>query len=241
MSQKIQTFFWIGITLLVVAGIGYYNIKPDMSDIAVVDEEIPIVIADDNSEKQDNIDKTDDIVVESGDTNNERKPIAGNVNAVAAIPVPDLDRPVIFPGGYSAEKAEEVAGQISILTDAIKADNDLFNEWLDLGMLRKSIEDYEGARQAWEYASAIRPGNSLSFVNLGMLYGYYLREPLKAEANLLHAIENEPRFLDFYARMTDFYIEVMNDKDKALGFLGRSIAQYPEWEDLKTLRGYVTK
>ncbi|MBI2049237.1 MAG: hypothetical protein HYT29_02290 [Parcubacteria group bacterium] len=173
----------------------------------------------DNGGKQENAEKTRDAVIETGNTNGGRSPIAGSVSAVATIPVPGLNRPIVFPGGYSAEEAEEITGQIAILVDALKTDSNRFNEWIDLGMLRKSIEDYGGAREAWEYASAIRPGNSLSFVNLGMLYGYYLREPLKAEANLLHAIENEPRFLDFYARMTDFYVEVMNDR----------------------LRGYVTK
>ncbi|MBI3075219.1 MAG: tetratricopeptide repeat protein [Parcubacteria group bacterium] len=236
MSNK--TLFWGGLTLIVVVGIGYYNIRPNL---ATIDDESEVIVTDDTGGRQENIEKTSDVVVETDNTNGGKVPITERVSAATTIPVPDLDRPVIFPGGYSVEKAKEITEQIAILTDALKADNNRFNEWLDLGMLRKSIEDYDGAREAWEYASVIRPGNSLSFANLGTLYGYYLKNPIKAEANLLHAIENEPRFLDFYARMTDFYVEVMNDKSKAIDFLDRAIAKYPEWTELKTLKEHVTR
>ena len=242
MSHNTRTIVFIAIALVVIGGIGYYNIK---NDIAVQDgTDISEIAASGDKKTGDDVkvadDKTiiDSVAVKT-DSKDEKVPITRSVSAVIAIPVPDLDRPIIFPDGYSAESAKEVTGQIAILIDFLKADSNRFNEWLDLGILRKSIEDYEGAREAWEYASAIRPQNSLSFVNLGMLYGYYLREPLRAEANLLHAIENEPLFLDFYMRMTDFYLEVMKDKGKAINFLDRAIEKYPEWEDLKKLRGHV--
>jgi len=242
MSHKTQTFFWIGLALFISAGIGYYNIR---NDIAPQNTEEDIKITDNDIDDTDNTDilsdDTPEDVVIVTDNNNDKSPVAGNEVAYPTITVPDLDRPIVFSVGYSAEKAEEVTGYITILADALKADSNRFNEWLDLGLLRKSIEDYEGAREAWEYASAIRPGNSLSFVNLGTLYGYYLHEPLKAEANLLHAIENEPRFLGFYTRMTDFYIEVMNDRDRAIDFLDRTIEKYPEWTDIKGLRKYIAE
>lgn len=238
MSNKTRTFIFIVAALIVVGGIGYYNIKSDIT----ADADISGIVANGDKEAENETETSNKAGASTAvktDSKEEKIPIVGKVSAVAAIPVPDLDRPVIFPGGYSVEDAKEITGQVAILAGALKVDSNRFNEWLDLGMLRKSIEDYEGAREAWEYASAIRPGNSLSFVNLGMLYGYYLREPLKAEANLLHAIENEPRFLDFYARMADFYIEVMKDKGKAADFLDRAIEKYPEWIGIKDLKDYI--
>ncbi len=242
MSNKTDILFWGGLALIVVVGIGYYNIRSNLATIDIDSDENVVVVTENNDEEQEeNVEKTDNVIVKTDNTNDGKSPIVGNVSVAIATSVPDLDRPIIFPGSYSAEKAKEVTGQIDVLANVLKADNTLFNEWMDIALLRKSIEDYEGAREAWEYAGAIRPENSLSFANLGMLYGYYLREPLKAEANLLHAIENEPRFLDFYSRMTDFYVEVMNDKGKAVVFLDRAIKKYPEWAELKDLRGYVTR
>ena len=57
--------------------------------------------------------------------------------------------------------------------------------WLVLGVYRKMIGDYESAKEVWEYASAIRPQNSVSFNNLGELYAYYLKDNAKAEKIIL--------------------------------------------------------
>ncbi len=249
MSTK--TLFWIGLTLLVIASISYFNIRRDdaVSDagagndaITIVGEENKEVIAGGKPTEGES-DKTTLLMPGSGvEVGNKPVPDApARKGGGANMSVPNLDRSVVFESGYSIEQREKIEGQVKILTDALKIDPDRFNEWTDLGLLLKSSGDYEGARQAWEYAGAMRPENSLSFSNLGVLYGYYLNKPLKAEANLLHAIENEPLFLNHYMRLTDFYLEVMKNKNAALGFLNRSIAKYPEWEDLKKLKEGIAK
>lgn len=244
MSVNTRTILFVVITLAVVGGIGYFNIRNDIKDRTAVkdDEKTPLPIADerDSSGKEQRITlQPNETATLSGKATGEKPTVVGAVS-VPSVSVPDLDQPVVFEGNYSAKQQDEIKGQVKILTDILKADPNSFNEWMDLALLLKSIGDYEWARDAWEYAGAIRPNASLPFVNLGTLYGYYLKNPVKAEANLLHAIENEPRLLDFYARMVDFYVEVMNDKGKAVDFLDRAIEKYPEWTELKDLRGYTT-
>lgn len=147
--------------------------------------------------------------------------------------IPDLDRRVDIPSSIPSAQREEMTDKINDILALLKQDPDLFNEWLDLGLLRKSVEDYEGARQAWEYASVIRPKNSLSFSNLGVLYGYYLGKPILAEKNYLKAIENSPKLPYLYVQVADFYAEVLSDPEKARAILKRGISEIPGDEMLK--------
>lgn len=150
-----------------------------------------------------------------------------------SVPLPDLDKPVIFREGVSVLDKKDITKRIEELSALLKEDANRFNQWMDLGALRKSIGDYEAAREIWEYAAAIRPNTSLVLANLGMLYGYYLSEPEKAEQKLLQAIENNPQNLNFYRQLFDFYLEVQNDREGAREILERGLVDNPGNETLE--------
>ena len=61
----------------------------------------------------------------------------------------------------------------------LRKNPDSLNDWVDLGVIKKIIGDLEGAETAWLKASEVNPQNSLSFANLGDLYGFYLNQPQK--------------------------------------------------------------
>ncbi|MBI2604024.1 MAG: hypothetical protein HYW56_00600 [Candidatus Harrisonbacteria bacterium] len=88
---------------------------------------------------------------------------------------------------------EDLARQIREATAVLKNDYNNIQPWITLGLARKGLDDYEGAAEAWEFASVIRPKNALSFANLGFLYGSYLKDYARAEKNYLRAIANDPR------------------------------------------------
>ncbi len=79
------------------------------------------------------------------------------------------------------------------------------NDWLTVGIIKKFFNDYEGARDAWEYASILYPSNGMVFSNLGNLYGFYLHDNQKAEFNLKKAIANDPYQPSYYIGLADFY------------------------------------
>lgn len=100
------------------------------------------------------------------------------------------------------------------------------DDWIAVGVIKKSFNDYEGAADAWEYANVLYPNNALSFANLGNLYGFYLYDNAKAEFNLKKAITNDPYQPSYYTGLADFYKEVdVSKKDKVpeviLAGLGR--------------------
>ena len=110
------------------------------------------------------------------------------------------------------------------------------NELLALGLEKKRINDYEGARDAWERAGIVSPTNSVSFNNLGDLYAYYLKDNKKAEENFLTAIKNGPNQIYIYRSLYEFYRYVLKDDAKAKGILQKGIIANPNSsQDLKYL------
>jgi tetratricopeptide (TPR) repeat protein len=125
--------------------------------------------------------------------------------------------------------------KIEDMENLLKKDANSFQNWLDLGILRKGIEDYSGARDAWEYASKRWPGNSISFGNLGDLYGFYLKDYGKAEVNFLQSIKNTPDRERAYVQLADFYLNVMKDSAKAKEALEEGIVKATTSENLRQM------
>jgi len=161
--------------------------------------------------------------------------ITNNKPAVNAS-LPDLNKEIKITADMSEDAKRIATAKIQDLSSHLKKDNDNLENWLVLGVYRKMIGDYEGAKEVWEYASAIRPQNSISFNNLGELYAYYLKDNAKAEENYKKAIENDPSAIYIYRNFFDFYRYFAKDTAKARAILEQGIAANPSTSsDLKNL------
>jgi len=161
--------------------------------------------------------------------------ITNNKPAVNAS-LPDLNKEIKITADMSEDAKRIATAKIQDLSSHLKKDNDNLENWLVLGVYRKMIGDYEGAKEVWEYASAIRPQNSISFNNLGELYAYYLKDNAKAEKNYKKAIENDPSAIYIYRNFFDFYRYFAKDTAKARTILEQGIAANPSTSsDLKNL------
>ena len=89
--------------------------------------------------------------------------------------------------------------------EILQKEPDNFDKWLYLGVLKKGVGDYEGARDIFIYVGEIRPNNSTSFSNLADIYAYFLNEPQKAEQAIKQAIANDPNDSNFYLVLADIY------------------------------------
>jgi tetratricopeptide (TPR) repeat protein len=150
------------------------------------------------------------------------------------IPIPDLNRPIIFDDNVSEGVRKTTTEKINKLTEELKKDNSFFSNWIELGLYRKSIGDYIGARDIWEFLSVTSPQNSVSFRNLGDLYSYYLVDKQKAEENFLKAIEINPNEIEYYLKTMEFYRDVMKDVVKARQIIEQGINSNPASEELKS-------
>lgn len=106
---------------------------------------------------------------------------------------------------FTQEQRDMLRQKLGDHAGSLDANPDQLDPWLQAGVIKKIIGDFEGARDAWEYASLIRPKNFVSFKNLGELYWHYLPDYPRSEENFRKAIENEPKFIDSYISLSELY------------------------------------
>ena len=105
----------------------------------------------------------------------------------------------------SPENVQRFQGNFQTLKQSLQNNPDDFNSWVTLGILKKTVNDYEGARDIFIYAGQIRPKSSPPFANLGDLYANFLNEPGKAEEMYKKAIANDPGEINYYFGLADVY------------------------------------
>ncbi len=208
MNTKIKIIFFVVFFILVAAGAGFYFWQDYLEIGSSKIEEIKEPVAN----------------LETGSPNDQ------NVNNNSGIELLNKLTQNIPKG-----TAPEIISQIQELSRTLKDNNDYLQGWLQLGILRKNIGDLEGAAETWQYATIIRPESSTAYLNLGDLYGYYLRDNQKAEEYLLRGIKAEPSNVYTYYKTYEFYTDT-NQSQKARQILEQGIAANPQTsESLKTL------
>ncbi len=154
---------------------------------------------------------------------------SGNVPPAPSLPpVPNLDRPVAVTAALSPEAEARAREEIARAVAELREDSDRYGAWLTLGLYRKAIGDYGGAREAWEYAAAIRPGTAVPHNNLGNLYAYELQEPMRAEQHYLNAIKKEPTVFQWYLAAYEYYRFIMRDTVRARAIVERGLRSDPQ-------------
>lgn len=226
-----KKIIFIALVLLILIGAGFYLYKN--KNLSIQGQSLD---NSSGSQSSQNIVNIGGVSVEGdGDIKIEPIDIKNNKPAIN-VPLPNLDREIKITATIDDNAQKIAISKIKDLSAQLKKDSDNLENWLVLGVYRKTIGDLEGAREVWEYASAIRPENSISFNNLGELYAYYLKDNKKAEENYAKAIENDPSAIYIYRNFFDFYRYVAKDPTKARALLEKGIAANPATSsDLKNL------
>jgi len=141
--------------------------------------------------------------------------------------MPDLDREIVVKADLPANIKSETIMDIQDIIQKLKEDYDNMQLWLQLGLLRKLLGDYDGAIEAWQFVNLIRPNNFVSFGNLGDIYSLYLNDKKKAEENYLKALENGPDQIYLYEKVYEFYRYTIKDNAKAKEILKKGINLNP--------------
>ncbi len=138
---------------------------------------------------------------------------------------------ILFKTGISEAKKEEIQKQVQDIYSKIESDYKGLNLWIDLGLLKQSVGDYDGAKEAFEFANKISPKNYVSFQNLGFLYGFYLKNPIESEKNYLKSLENDPSNTQVYLDLADIYFYDYKEKTAEIpDFLLKGIKNVNESE-----------
>ncbi len=151
------------------------------------------------------------------------------------VDIPDLNRKIEFPENFPLEAQESIIKKINEVKVDLEEDPTSFNDWLQLGIYRKMIEDYEGTELVWEYAGYLEPEKFVVWGNLGDLNSLYIRDNLKAEKYYLEALKYGPSQDYLYFKIADFYSEFLENKEKAILIVEKGLENNPSSKSLKTL------
>lgn len=168
--------------------------------------------------------------------NNSETSQNGNLSISTIIPkekIPDLSKPIVIKTNLPEYVKKETIEKINALSNSLKKDYDSLEEWLEIGLLRKLIGDYDGARDAWEFAALIRPKDPVSRHNLGFIYWQNFKDYKKAEENYLKAIENNSRDIGAYIDLSNVYYFSLKDTARAKEILDKGLKNNPRNEEIK--------
>lgn len=231
-SVKVLSKSFLGIVLVIIlAGVVGYYIYND------------ITATPDTSEGTEGKDREIvsigglDIEVEDGSNPVIKDiPIENSVD----IEAPDLNRSVVFPDFFPEETRNAITVTISGLAGKLKEDPSSFENWLELSLQRKLINDYMGTRDIWEYLNVVFPTNNISFANLGNLYHLELRDFQRSEENFVRAITNNPTSFHAYRGLHELYAySYKQNTTAAADILKEGLERMPDNTDiLLLLAGY---
>lgn len=107
--------------------------------------------------------------------------------------------------GLGEDQRNELYQAIGEASRMLRGDPIFGQAWLQIGILKKAIGDYEGAADAWEYASIVRQESFVPPANLAQVYWYYLPDYPRAERQFREAIRRDPRQPALYVQLAEFY------------------------------------
>ncbi len=148
---------------------------------------------------------------------------------VPTMAIPDLNRQPVFGSFAVSPLKEQAALKIRELQQNLKKDSSVFMDWIELGLTFSSVDDHEAAIPAYEYAAALRPKSALPLANMGFVYGWHLKEPLKAEAAYKKALEISPGEWYINQQLFELYRDVMGDYKKARFFAETQMKTVPDF------------
>lgn len=139
--------------------------------------------------------------------------------------IPVLRRPIVFSSVFSEEARALMRQKIDASIAALEKNPRLFDEWMQLAILRKTVDDYEGAREIWEFLKTTNPQQPGPYANLAALYTYELKNPDLAYKNFILAIQKGPKEISVYRNAYDFYRYVQKNDLKAKEILQDGIKE----------------
>lgn len=150
-----------------------------------------------------NIASSTPIVGNIGILNPKTVPLSGTSSLPQ--PIPKLDRPFPSNSTLPADARVIVVSNIKEISSGLAKNPADAEKWVLLGTQYKIAGDYEGAREAWEYATLLSPTYYVPFNNLGDLYAHYIKNYPTAEHDLKKAISLQEDYIDGYRALYELY------------------------------------
>ena len=155
------------------------------------------------------------------------QPVPDGKEALKAMAAKIISRPVMVSAPLLEADRKRAEGKIKEISDLIREDYNVTYPWYDLGSYRRVIGDFEGAAEAWNFVSLIRPKDFVAYHNLGDLYGFYVKDYPKSEENYLKSIKNNPQNIQAYLDLAIIYGVYKEKSDQAESILLQGLKANP--------------
>lgn len=154
--------------------------------------------------------------------------------------IPSLDRVPQFSSTLPEEVRTSLMVQLNEAKTKLKEDNLNADVWFDLALVYHMGNDYDGAREVWEFLTKALPTNATAFDNLGKLYHYQLKDFAKSESYFFESRSVEPGSITPYLELHSLYrYSYKTDTTKAVDILREAMKLFPNELGLYvTLGGY---
>ncbi|MEK7576462.1 MAG: tetratricopeptide repeat protein [Patescibacteria group bacterium] len=152
------------------------------------------------------------------------------VTPISPIPKPDLDRAIVVSDkSLTGDAANTVIANLKIALAAAKKNAADYQAWMDIGLYRKAIGDYQGSSEAWLYVLNFQKQNFVVMNNLANLYAQNLKDYSKAEKYYLAFITEQQSNVDGYINLYQLYRNQYKEKSiQASEILKQGIAKIPD-------------
>lgn len=154
------------------------------------------------------------------------------VKDISEFPTPFLEREL-------SELTPETLSYLEELTHRINNDTYDVGAWIEIGGVWKSGGDFDGAREAWEYALLLNPKSIITLVNLGNLEYRQFGNYSKAEGYYLSAIRENPSDIVAYLQITELYKYGFKDISRAILVVDGGLELVPGNKDLLELKSMI--
>lgn len=148
---------------------------------------------------------------------------------------PSLDRLVVGKDAlaYSKDIQDSLIKRSKDASAFLKQNGGRTDYWFELANVRKDLGDYQGALDIWTYLTKVTPDNHISYLNIGNLYHYQLKNYPKAEEYLLKATKLAPKYILGYRDLSDLYrLSYQRETMKAAEVLKVGLEFNPNHTDL---------
>lgn len=152
--------------------------------------------------------------------------------------MPDLSRKVAFSDSIPLELRSQIEAKVQALAASLTEDPTRSEDWFNLAILYHIANDYDGAKEIWEFLIKVAPTDTTAYDNLGKLYHFSLKDYPKAEQYFTQSISVNPNLLTPYRELFDLYrYSYKTSTSAAIDILNKAMKKFPEDVGLYVLLG----
>ncbi len=119
--------------------------------------------------------------------------------------MPSLDRAVAFSASVPENARRIIQDKVELYQAKLKSDATHVPDWLDLAIQYHTANDYEGAREVWEFLVKAIPNDPIAYENLGKLYHFDLKDYERAEYYFKQSLTLNPENITMYYELHTLY------------------------------------